>query len=579
MKALSINTKEAQKFKTNHRSLRGMQYMSKITTEQCKEFLIEHFSNQNINTQEKEWKRLSKYKDKTDSNIVREFSHPNLGVVLLKEINNDLQIIDSANKNINDSTSKPVKTVKSSKNTFTQKTFTAEEKKQAKKLLEQYLERDRESNSSEEDFYLSEQYQKYQHALPSQFTFYFPADTYENHEDNITDGLNTKMKVNDHNSLNVIFIDKNGSDIDSYASFILTQSILPAWSSFCDEYHLDLMDTAPDMTVKEFIQYLLSLGFEYGTDGEEECLFYQEMKKFKIIEESPQKTDKVEKNLSENTLIKKLIKQDNDKELIKMLENGLDPDKLISPEERIIMYAYKNSAFKCINALHDFNSNLWLGYSTNENLLVAGEVKYCIDNMNISDSEKLVMFDNITEIMTKQKDHCTTHEEFIKKHKIFSNRLNTSREFQIYSEKFSKILSEEEINTIFLHRSDYFFENDKKTLENVIAKASEEELKTYIVEHIYSKKMLTWMLQKRPLDMNGVIVPNNNKEIKDYIQDQINDTKNDITRSASGFMIVYVNHNGSRTTQLEKDQRNLSELLALQNAINFHDFNKRRNKP
>ena len=64
--------------------------MSKITTEDCKDFLIAHFKAQGTETVAKEWKRASKYKQ--DDLVHRDFSHHQLGIVVEVEHSNVLSI-------------------------------------------------------------------------------------------------------------------------------------------------------------------------------------------------------------------------------------------------------------------------------------------------------------------------------------------------------------------------------------------------------------------------------------------------------------------------------------------------------
>lgn len=65
--------------------------MSKITTDDCKKFLITYFQSRNIDTTFNQWKRTRKYKLK---NIwYRDFEHPSVGYITLKEINDKLDVV------------------------------------------------------------------------------------------------------------------------------------------------------------------------------------------------------------------------------------------------------------------------------------------------------------------------------------------------------------------------------------------------------------------------------------------------------------------------------------------------------
>lgn len=59
--------------------------MKKINTEDCKKFLVKQYNQTVIS----EWKRLSKYK--IDGINHRDFNHPLVGTVTVKEVNGNLQ--------------------------------------------------------------------------------------------------------------------------------------------------------------------------------------------------------------------------------------------------------------------------------------------------------------------------------------------------------------------------------------------------------------------------------------------------------------------------------------------------------
>ncbi len=64
--------------------------MSKITTENCKDFLISYFKDKDIESSSKDWKRTSKYKE--NDLWIRDFSHPDIGSISVIEKNGILEI-------------------------------------------------------------------------------------------------------------------------------------------------------------------------------------------------------------------------------------------------------------------------------------------------------------------------------------------------------------------------------------------------------------------------------------------------------------------------------------------------------
>lgn len=257
--------------------------MSKITTEMCKDFLILHYKKNGLDTQKSDWKRVAKYKD-NNNNWVRNFANDKIGIISLVEKDNSLEIFEKK------LLVEPVKI-----SYF--KTFSKEEVKGAKSIVKKLIKiRERYDDEQEETLFNSKEFQLFKSAIPSQFTFCFPEDTYENIEENKTNGIDSPMLVrkvlgNDvsFDSLNVMFEDRNTDDIDIYTSHILTdQHIFPEWLSYDDEYHLSIYhDISSDeqkkvlesMTVKDFVNYLFEMGFEYKV-GIYGCMFEKEIKSY-----------------------------------------------------------------------------------------------------------------------------------------------------------------------------------------------------------------------------------------------------------------------------------------------------------
>jgi len=65
--------------------------MSKLTTEDCKKFLVNHYKQRKVITKIEDWKRTRKYK--VDSNYHRDFEHLAFGIITLKEKNGELEIV------------------------------------------------------------------------------------------------------------------------------------------------------------------------------------------------------------------------------------------------------------------------------------------------------------------------------------------------------------------------------------------------------------------------------------------------------------------------------------------------------
>jgi hypothetical protein len=71
--------------------------MSKLTTQDCKEFLVKHYKQNNVITNISEWKRIRKYK--VDGNYHRDFEHFEIGTIVIKEVNGTLELVSGEASN------------------------------------------------------------------------------------------------------------------------------------------------------------------------------------------------------------------------------------------------------------------------------------------------------------------------------------------------------------------------------------------------------------------------------------------------------------------------------------------------
>lgn len=166
--------------------------------------------------------------------------------------------------------------------------FTNEEKQTAEELVLKIInlkESTHDSDDEIEELYKSQEF-KDTVAIPSQFYFYFPDNTYENRQDNVPNGIDSpfvfkKGKEYFNNSYSICFESIHTDEIDLYLADMLDHvSAFPKWLYRDDEYHWSFSETngngdfARNMTVKEITEYLISLGFIYQNSGvEEDCLF------------------------------------------------------------------------------------------------------------------------------------------------------------------------------------------------------------------------------------------------------------------------------------------------------------------
>jgi hypothetical protein len=223
--------------------------MSKVTTEDCKNFIKEHYGL----TSTVKIKREKKYKD-GNGDIIREFSIDGLANCLIKENDHgELFII-----NAEDLVAKPVKT--ESVQEFNAKRFL---KKHIKKLEEDEGDDDEEEALSvfmKETARLSPENKL---KVANEFCFYFPYETYSNMTKFIVNGLDTPM-IFGKESLCVVFYDSLDSEPDLLVSHIL-EEILPEYFHKVDEYHFEmsLNEITKQLTIKDMIAFLENYGFTY----------------------------------------------------------------------------------------------------------------------------------------------------------------------------------------------------------------------------------------------------------------------------------------------------------------------------
>lgn len=249
--------------------------MSKITTEDCKEFLITALNlPNNIKI-----KRLKKYKD-TDGLYLRDFSDENGQYYTVKELNDgSLSVHDNSH-------------IQNNPPQFNAKKFL----KQIIKKLE-----NEDYDYDEEDEEVIEKYIKQiqgfspedKKKLAAEFTFFFPNDTYNNEIDTVDQGINTLM-IKDHHSYCINFYDNTESEPDLYLTDIL-RAILPDFFDKVDEYHFEIdayskNNTINSMTIKDTITLLEDLGFVYKPKSR-----YDEVCMLSVMNIDPHKNDNVNK--------------------------------------------------------------------------------------------------------------------------------------------------------------------------------------------------------------------------------------------------------------------------------------------
>lgn len=540
--------------------------MSKITTEDCKDFLISHFKNIGHDTLVKDWKRGSKYK--RDNIVMRDFNHPLLGIVVVAEDNGVLSIDGTVTPS-----NQPVVKVKSKKDEYVQRDFTEKEKKEAADLILQYINRDEDGDSDEEDnvekLLKSKKWINYQHALPSQFYFCFPTDTYNNEKDSVVNGIDTPMVFDGQyskESFCILFTDKSESDIDLYASNILKNGILPEWSDFCDEYHLDFSSDAPQMTVRECFKMLLEMGFEYKSENDsfgDDCLFGDELNKLKVVKSLTIGKEK-DKVLKLDAQIKSILKKDDVVALNDLISNGLDINIKVSGGDYLISMASQEKASKCVLSLLDAGVDLWKSINGN----------YCVGSQII-----LRKTEDLTLLLGYMEKQLPT-DNIVDKLSVILDNVNYLSEkkddLELVMSFMKRILSDSEISQVVLNEMGVFLSYDKNLLKETILNADEINYKNALVRSINDKNLISWALSERSVDIRSEQV--NGKTVLENLQEDLDNVMERIERSRRGFQMVIVHSDGRREYELDTLTEKYKQALNLLSQVERTGYSDKKPK-
>jgi hypothetical protein len=226
--------------------------MSKITTEDCKNYIKDRFgltSTVNI-------KRDRKYKD-GNGDVIRVFKFNDETCLIKEDVLGHLSVVNES-----DIVEKP----KSDE----PKEFNA--KKFIKKNIK-HLENDEGDDEEEAMAIFMKETARLsledKVKVANEFYFYFPYETYNNMSKFITKGLDTPILIDGKDSLCIVFYDSLDSEPDLYVSDILKE-ILPEYFDKVDEYHfeVDSNDFTKKLSITDMIELLQHYGFTYKNSTE-----------------------------------------------------------------------------------------------------------------------------------------------------------------------------------------------------------------------------------------------------------------------------------------------------------------------
>lgn len=304
--------------------------MSKLSTDDCKDFLMQHYPD----SKRTQWKRVSKYKDDAGC-VCRDFNNPSVGDVTLIEVNDVLQIKQAGIVEI-----KPV-VVKD--NTVVVKSFSKKDMTDAKRLVSKYVNSDGEEEISDDN--------KGFIAIPSQVVYRF--SMLDGDHKDILDSVNMTGDYNHKMDRFCLEIFPPVSEYNDHVDY-LVGSFLPENDGEVMEYTFEFRYEEP-ISIKEMVQKMASAGFIYS---KEHCFLAYTISKLDFVNE----VIKVESSslVDIKAIFEKAIKTDDGTILDEALSNGgllnFKYKKTIP-----LVYCMQNNLVNCFKVLVKHEPNLAKG--------------------------------------------------------------------------------------------------------------------------------------------------------------------------------------------------------------------------
>jgi hypothetical protein len=311
-------------------------YMSKISTDDCKDFLMKTYPDSNRT----KWKRVSKYKD--DHGLVcRDFNNPTVGDVTLIEVNDTLELKQSVAVDV-----APV-TIKD--NTIVVKSFSKKDMTDAKRLVSKYVNSDGEEEISDDN--------KGFIAIPSQVVYRFSMLDGDHKE--ILDSVNATRDYNHKMDRFCLEIYPAHGEYNEHMDYLIG-SFMPENDGEAMECTYEFSYEEP-ISIKEMVQKMASAGFIYLEDS---CFLAETVSQLEFMNEAI--------NVESSSLVdvksafEQAIKTDDGD----MLDEALSSGGLLNFKYKKaipLVYCMQNNLVNCFKVLVKHEPNLAKGvkYSGN----------------------------------------------------------------------------------------------------------------------------------------------------------------------------------------------------------------------
>lgn len=288
--------------------------MSKITTEDCKNFLLQKYPDLAV----KSWKRIKKYKNE-QGHWCRDFEHATGVAITLFEINDALQLGEPINLNISipvDDTS-PILYYKSFDPALVKKGF-----KMVKKYVTEYLE------------YVPSSDMAGYETIPNSVVFFF---------NNIADpslilhgGLDEDVSIS---------IYPNYGQFTDHIDELIGEFLPDYLSEVCEcEFAPWFDDNSQALTAAQIMEDLLKRGFVYES---KECSLKNTYGTHKLVP----KIEVVVKDLVLEAEVLKAIKNDDSKAIAALIDDNKIPVNYMVKNTTILYTAFKNDKVGCFREI------------------------------------------------------------------------------------------------------------------------------------------------------------------------------------------------------------------------------------
>lgn len=504
--------------------------MSKITTEDCKDYLVKFYKDKGAITQEKDWKRTKKYKN-DDGLWVRDFNHAGIGNISLLESRNGLLSLLESNDN-NSSTLVNSHKIKS----FDLTVFSPAEIKKAWDVYKKYYDDDDENEYPGGDEFIEKHDQSIR-SIPGILNWCIVPDAYENYE---LDGKNISWNFNMKGYNIFMFDNKNYHEYGGDEH--LLQKYLPKYLRSMDEYHYEI---TKDITVEELVRDLSILGYTHvNSHVADDCVLKKLMKNVNF-NKIPFAISQIAKDIISGDIKKYSIEDLNTKKI---------------NNQSIAMYVFNNKNYDIFNYLLD-----------NKIELKNSDISFIITNEYTSFYEDKERLNCIMRVLLEYENIQIDKQAF----ENMAYMLQHSNQNELLLSLLPKYANQDNILSFVSYPN---ISTDINVLPQLIKRFSQhdEELKHWIESYFISGENFNLLENKMVRDTltRSYIT----SILDEHYNSHLESLQYEAKRSSGGFMIIEQYRDGTSESWLDQKTRNVAQFIQLKAKIlSYFDKNDNEN--